>query len=379
MKFRLSPPILIAIALIAVIQLVFFMVLKPMAGLAFQDQAPDWFARILDFLYPRFEVEKHRLGSEFFEAKALQLNLRASLGVLAFFILFYWNKINLPRSAKWEGFWNKTTTLSHIQIIIILFFLGVLFYTGTWYWDLKQYWMIKDFYRPVLIYQIFHVPLISPGWALIFYLAMAFSCLAVIGNFRPFFFSILALTIFLFLQGFFYCFEKYDHRFVTLTYAFMLMPMVVKFGSRSDNTPQAWPVSLIQLMVGMVYLLAGLEKVFSSGLGWASAKTFRAYIELHQAPIGLKLASSDFIMSVIPIMALIFQLCFWLIILFPRIKIPFLVAGILFHWGSVFLFNIGDLFTPWIFVYIFFLDFSLFKQFKERFKLLGVSVHQRII
>jgi len=378
MKSRAISYILIAVALIGVIQLLYFLVLKPMTVLAYQDQAPDWFSWTLNFLYPRFGVEKQRLGSEFFESKVLQLNLRATLAIVVFFLIFYWNRMNLPRSSRLIDFWNRTTTHSNIQIMIILFFLGVLFYTGTWYWDLKQYWLIKDFYRPILIYEVLQIPLISPAWALTLCLIMALSCLAVMINFRPIYFSIISLLVFLFLQGFFYCFEKYDHRFTTLTYAFMLMPLVIKFGSKSDNPP-AWPLSLIQLMIGMVYLLAGLEKVFSSGLGWASAQTFRAYIELHQAPMGLLLASNNLVMSVLPKFALIFQFGFWLILLFPRIKIPFLIAGILFHWGSVFLFNIGDLLTPWIFIYFFFLDFNFFKQFQEGLKPSGISGHKGII
>ncbi len=122
MKSRAISYILIAVASIGVIQLLYFLLLKPMSVLAYQDQAPDWFSWTLNFLYPRFEVEKQRLGSEFFESKVLQLNLRATLGIVVFFLIFYWNRMNLPRSSKLIDFWNRTTTHSNIQILIILFF-----------------------------------------------------------------------------------------------------------------------------------------------------------------------------------------------------------------------------------------------------------------
>jgi hypothetical protein len=167
-------------------------------------------------------------------------------------------------------------------------------------------------------------------------------------------------------QGYFNSFEKIEHGQVTLTYVALLMPFFfyeLNVTSRQINQEkskiQSWTLFLIQFTIAGVYLLSGLEKLLTSGFQWATAETFRTYIALHEQPWGIMIAKNDVLAQLFPMLALVFQLTFILILFFPRWKYVFLSMGVFFHLGTKILMDIGPYFSSWFFVYIFFLNWDM--------------------
>ena len=80
-----------------------------------------------------------------------------------------------------------------------------------------------------------------------------------------------------------------------------------------------------------------------------------AYIELHQAPIGLWLLQFEALIAILPFGTLFFQLGFISIVFYPKLRWVFLPMGILFHWGTFALLGVGWWIHPWQVAYLFFL------------------------
>ncbi|MDN5200618.1 hypothetical protein QQ008_04575 [Fulvivirgaceae bacterium BMA10] len=344
------------------VNLLYFFYLRSQIEEIYIGRSNTWFSQLIETVYPRFEVEKKRFDLDFFKYKADQVVIRFNVIVSVIIGLFLLAK----RSKKLDQFWQGFIARQHADILIIIFYCGVLFYCHQWWMDIDVFINRSVFYKPILLFSILHISF-PPEWILqVAYVMIIFASLMIIFNIKPFPFSVLGTIAFIFFQGFYYSFEKIDHLYTTLTYVMLVMPFLVLERNRGKEYIGKWPVTLIQLCIALAYLFSGLEKLFTSGFGWASKETFRHYIYLHQAPIGLTIAESDFLSSLLPKLALLFQLSFFLILFLHRRRWIFLVPGILFHMGTVFLLNIGAIFTPWIFVYIFFVDWGILQtKFKK--------------
>jgi hypothetical protein len=277
--------------------------------------------------------------------------------------------LTYPSLAKEKliGFWQKTIPTIQVDTLRILFYSGMIFFTYEWYSYLIALSKAAIFYKPLLVLQLFQLHFPSPEVILILYILLLSSCIGAILNIKPLFTSALATFLFIWMQGLLYSFEKLDHTFATFTYAAMLMPFLIyerrKAFAQRNIQQEAWPLQLICVCIALVYLLSGLEKLFISGLQWMSADNFRSYIFMHQAPAGLAIAQSSFLCIILPILAIIFQLCFFTIFFFPKLKTLILIIGAGFHAGTFILLNIGWYLNAWIFVYIFFIDWH--KMFEK--------------
>ena len=330
--------------------------------LAYQGTAPAFFNNLINDFYPRFAVEKHRFPLDFFLSKADQIFWRGSFVVLLVGLAFFSNIQKV-----WKTVSEKACSIQHVHLLRILFYSGLLFYTWDWIFDLQRLVALNAFYKPILLFQLLHLPL-PAFWVFgIFYGVYILSVLCAIFKIKPFISSVVAATIFTWMLGYFFSFEKIDHGYATLLYAVLLMPFLIAEAKHQhhEQIVKTWGLAAIQAAIAGAYFMAGLEKVFTSGFSWATAHTFRTYLILHQAPLGLEVAKSDFLCTFLPWMALLFQLGFILIVFFPKLKYIFIPGGIAFHAGTVLLFNIGVYFTPWIFVYIFFINWDWINKMQK--------------
>jgi hypothetical protein len=336
-------------------------------SMAYEGNAPVWLENLMQLVYPRFEVEKHRFELSFFINKADQLVFR--LIFLAFITALYFI---LARSGHYqqrlESFWNRKEKRKKIRNLIIVFYLGVIYYCADWLIDLSQFWNIHAFYKPIPIYKALGINF--PSVSIIFgiYLTLILASLSIVVRVKPLLFSIIATFCFIYLQGLMYSFEKTDHRYATLTYAMILMPFLIyeEKNAGEGTLQKGWPLQLIKVSIVLVYFFAGIEKLFTSGFSWVSVETFRTYIYLHQAPVGLLAAKNEWAALFLSTMALVFQLGSILVLFFPRLTTLFIIGGISFHAGTVLLFGIGDYFTPWLFVYIFFINWKFLSKYTMR-------------
>lgn len=362
-KARLIKISIAIVFLVVGMTLVYHAFFRNLVTLAYHEQAPGWFDSLVAMLYPRFEVERHRFELSLFLMKADQIILRLNFCLIAGLALFLAQQLSGKfRSAL--GSISKGSTEFNQFFLIRLFFLGLILYTSDWYWDFQQYAAISYFYKPILLFNLLGVSFLPNSLSLVLLVVMVGGFIGVIVNWRPLEWAVIGGLTFIFLQGFFYSFEKTDHRFATLTWVVVFMPFLIYQADRKDSRNDTLDaLSLIKVALVLVYLLAGLEKLFTSGLAWMTGDTLRAYIYLHQAPLGVAIMDNSWIIQILSIMAMGFQLGFWLILFFPGKRWFFLAAGIGFHWGTFFLLNIGDLLTPWIFTYIFFVKWDFLQKY----------------
>jgi hypothetical protein len=322
---------------------------------AYEGSAPAFFTHLINEIYPRFAVEKHRFPLAFFLNKADQIFIRGSFVLLVASLAFV-----LTKHRRWQKFTTQPCSLSHIRLLRILFYLGLLYYTWDWIVDLQKLTALQTFYKPILLFQLLHLPLTGFWVFIVIYSIYLLSVLCSIFNIKPIFSAVVVAAILTLMQGYFFSFEKIDHGYATLTYAALLMPFLLAETKHSNHQQilNTWSLPAIQTVIAGAYFVAGLEKLFTGGLSWATAHTFRTYLYLHQVPLGLEVAKSEFLSTLFPLLALLFQLGFILIVFFPILRYILLPGGIAFHVGTVLLFHIGAYFTPWLFVYIFYINWG---------------------
>ena len=344
----------LAVSVLATVLYLFFF--RSLVSEAYHNNAPSWFSNLISLAYPRFEVEKQRFELAFFQYKADQIVLRFCLVAVSLSILLL--SLSYQKLIKK---YSISRSQGHFRMLRYLFYLGLLIYTWDWYLDFEQIVRMQAFYKGVHLFRLLGVkPLALPVFYLLFGIYL-FSVLLVLLDVKKIWFSALAALLFIFFQGYFFSFEKIEHSYTTLTYSAMLMPFLfyeLETQNKTKGKLTSFVLLLIQLCISGVYLLAGIEKLLTSGFSWAGAETFRTYVYLHEQPLGLMIAESDFFAHFLPWGALIFQLVFILILFLPTYKLFFLMGGISFHWGTRLLMGIGSFFSPWIFVYIFFLNFE---------------------
>jgi hypothetical protein len=345
---------------------------RTLAEAAVAGTAPEWFQALVNAAYPRLAVEKHRFEAAFFLRKADQVVLRfalvAGLLVTGRYLLG-------RRPALWvylHAFWNHPVPVSRVRVLRILFYANLLFFSHEWYADLAARYGAAVFYKPLPLLRLLALDFPPPPvLAVLCGLLWAACSLAMLGVWAVGSAG-LAAGLFVLLQAWLFSFEKMDHTFALLTYAALPMPFLLAGRQRALREGQpgqaAWALRLIQLVIGLVYLQTGVEKLLIGGPGWLHPETFRNYLYLHQAPLGRWVAGSDVLCVLLPALALAFELGFIIVVFQPAWAWVLLPAGVLFHAGTYLLLGVGWYFNGWIATYIFFIPWekvgSLFAGFR---------------
>jgi hypothetical protein len=327
-----------------------------------EGKAPAWFDQILETFYPRFAVEKHRFDTHFFLSKADQIIIRFCLVQMAFLVFTTTYAFKPTFRTQVNAFWHTPVLIRQAHWLRVLFYLGMLFFTYDWFYYLDLVRPAEIFYKPLLLLRILNIDFPSVTVSGIVFGLLMLSYAGVLFWFKPVISSIVATLLFVLMQGWLYSFEKIDHTFSTLTYVALIMPFLIyeqQKASRARSIQQAaWPLQLIRVCIAMVYVMAGLEKLLIAGTEWFNPDSFRSYLYLHQAPAGLWVAQSDLLCTILPVGAMLFQLGFSVILFFRKLTLFVLLAGIGFHAGTYILLEVGWYFNAWIFVYIFFIDWT---------------------
>ncbi len=330
--------------------------LRGLVPQVFHGNAPAWFTAIVNWTYPRFGVEKHRFELAFFVRHADQIVIRFGLvNAVALALVFSSNRYASVRH-YWAGFWNLRISFARLHLYRIFFYTGILFFSGGWYLQLASLHRAGAFYKPVPLLRLLHLPFPPPWVSGILCAGLAASCLLAVWGFRQILFSIIVSIIvavlFTLLQGWLFSFEKMDHAFAPITYALWLMPLVMR---QYEKNEPLWALQLLRLVVGLVYLQAGLEKLLVGGWEWLSPDTFRNYLYLHPTALGSWVAAQNWLCVVLPLGALLFQLGFVSVVFVPRLRWVFLPAGVLFHAGTYALMHVGGYVNAWVWLYVFFI------------------------
>ncbi len=358
---RKGIPLLWLVALITLLA-VYLIWGRSLAQAAVEGTAPEWFRGLVRIFYPRLAVEKHRFEASFFLRKADQVVLRFALVNLVLLVGLYLYRQKSGFREYLHHFWNRPVPAERIPALRVLFFAFLIFFSYEWYRDLIALHRAVAFYKPLPLLRLLHLDFPAPWLLAVLCGLLLLSCVTALFNLKPVLSSAVAAALFVLLQAFLFSFEKMDHTFALLTYAAMLMPFllaehrkVIRAGKTFLN---GWPLWLTGLVTGIVYLQTGLEKLLIGGPEWLSPETFRNYVYLHQAPLGLWAARSAFLSAMLPLLALVFELGFIAIVFRPKLAWVFLPAGVLFHAGTYLLLGVGWYFNGWIATYIFFIPWE---------------------
>ena len=331
---------------------------------------PDRFINfIMETLYPRFNIEKKRFDLSFFIHKADQVIYRfVFLYYLTLFLSYLYNQRTRFRLKINQLFYVETTS-KNIEVLRILFFGYFLFVSYELCNDLLLIQPLRPFYKPILWLRVFNIPF--PDYATVITIGAFWWILTilVILKIRTVLFSGISLFLFIIVQCWVFSFEKMDHSYATLTYAFILVPFLFDEQKKNDLVFNSWSLQLIRISIAMVYFLSSLEKIFISQLSWLKPDTLKTYMRFHETSLSAFIIQHDLLCILISVGTILFQLSFILIIFFPGLKWIWIVGGILFHTGTLLVMEIGHPLNPWILVYIFFIDWTkVYTFFSDKFK-----------
>ncbi len=344
--------------------LCYFFLIRDLITQLYNGHSPSWFAEIIHAVYPRFAVEKQRFELDFFLQKANQLVFRFVLVNLVGMILIYLYQYSQSFREKMKDFWHYPTNTRNIAIIRKLFFGILMYHTWDWVFILLNLGKASTFYQPIWLYKIAGLGFPSDTAIILLYAAMLVGAVLAFFNIRIMLFSILSIFIFLLLQGYIYSFQKLDHTYASFTYIALLMPFLLL--ETKNQSKESVYLQAIRLVVCLVYMMAGLEKILVGGIDWFSAQNFKLYANLLNAEWGIWLAQYEWLCSFLLWMTVIFELGFILVLFIPKLKYIFIIGGIFFHWSTYIFLGVGGWLSPWVLCYVFLVDWNKKNNFGKK-------------
>jgi len=358
--FSKLPVLLTALILFNVIAFVF---IRPfiISFLANQQEHP-FFLSIINTAYPRFSVEVKRFSSEFFLGKFNQIIIRLNLIAITIIIGKYlWHK-SVVKNYLLDRFKQLGhCSNSQIRILSTLFYIATFYYTYDWYLDLLKLSEVGKLYKPVVFlapfFSLFPNKLIIHAIGLSYYLFLA---ICLITKRRVF--SIFVAILFLIQLGLLQSFEKIDHTFASFTYAILLMPLLL---SKKDEL-ESLGFAGIRLSIGLCYFFSAIEKILTGGAAWFSGLSLKFYVST-KSEVFSYFTENLLLLQFASLFIILFQFFFIFAILLEKGKMVFIFTGIIFHFLTVLILNVGAYDTPWIFMYLFLLDTNTFTWRKKVF------------
>lgn len=351
---------------LGLVTLVYIFLIRPQVEALFLHEAHPTFQEIVYRLYPRLTVESQRFSVDFFLSKADQVLGRfLAIGLIILFIRILLLKVKTIRVA-FNNFWTSNISSFQILFLVRIYCVALIGFTWDWSYLFYQLHQVKVFYQPTFLLKILHLPFPALSILWFFYGLMLLASILVILQKKPVLFSIISILLFIILQGYLISFYKLDHTYSTFIYAGLLIPFLQfeysNAGKNQESQITNWVLVLIQLGIASAYFFSGLEKILIAGIQWFNPENMRYHFQVHPTNLGLYLSQSDAFCMNLAVLTILFQLGFISIILFKKLRWIFLPAGIIFHMGTYVLLNIGWYWSPWIFVYVFFINWDFLKR-----------------
>ena len=270
----------------------------------------------------------------------------------------------------WYNYWFQPSPLLDLAIcrILIVGFQLIRFASSNFWSSLVEYSKLPDFlYSPLPALQI----LISPfGFdyrpnliylAIVFWLTVLsgiFSVLGLFTNLNLFFFALGNI----FIQAYLYSFRDYHHSEALVMLSLLILAfspagktfslddlclriktnLQHKYFSQFDlkqeySSLARWPLLLIQWLFAIIYLDSAISKLLKGGLDWMNGYTLQYYLWqdglIWDRPLGIWLAKQHTLAIISSWAAIIFELTFFLVLIFPKLIWFYIPVGISFHTG----------------------------------------------
>lgn len=123
--------------------------------------------------------------------------------------------------------------------------------------------------------------------------------------------------------------------------AFVLLILVVS-ASVSNNlsgTGTLWEIVLIKVAIAQMYFSAGLQKITKGIDNWINGRLLQIYLSENylwsDSKPALRLAARQRFCAFLSICTLIFELSFWIVLVFPELTYLYVAGALLFHIGTL--------------------------------------------
>jgi hypothetical protein len=299
--------------------------------------------------------------------------------------------------AAWDTYWFRPGSLRRLACCRILFFGFFIIYHHADEGGGLTSFIGTDVYAPMLITRVLHdvlgLPYLTPAVQHSLYLLMiVFAALCLLG-YRTGLATTLTAILFTYLKAEQYSHGGYVHHpsaIVALSvWALALSPCgavlsldalrgrrkrevaaessVANEGHDPRSPFATWPVRFIPLFLAIAYFLAGACKIWlGDGLGWLNGDTLRYYLVQGGMELGMRLSDHHLLTQLMSIVTLLFELSFWLVLVFPSLTWIYALYGLGFHIGSYYLMNVW--FIPFLLAYVFLFDWvALETKLRRRF------------
>ncbi len=120
--------------------------------------------------------------------------------------------------------------------------------------------------------------------------------------------------------------------------------LAVSGSALADSRIGCAALFLVELVIVQIYFAAGLTKLRTAGLAWIDGRTLRSWLLYYHLRDGnraaLALASRLGVCRLAALSVLLFELTFWMVIPFPALIVPYLLAALTFHLATALLMRI---------------------------------------
>ncbi len=292
--------------------------------------------------------------------------------------------------AAWDAYWFRPGSLRRLAYCRILFFAFFLLYHHAHEEGGLTSFSGTDVYAPMLITRVMHdllrLPYLTPPVQHALYQVMVVFAVVSLLGFRTGLTTKLTALVYTYLKAEQDAHGGYVHHpdaIVALSvWALALSPsgatlsldalrrrrkgeVGAETGVANDaqdpTSPFAtWPVRFVSLFLAIAYFLAGACKVWlGGGVGWLNGDTLRYYLVQGGMELGMRLSDHHLLTQLMSIATLVFELTFWLVLVFPSLTLAYALYGFGFHIGSLYLMNVH--FIPFLLGYVFLFDWAVFE------------------
>ncbi len=270
----------------------------------------------------------------------------------------------------WSGYWFNPAPFFDLAVcrILIVGFQLIRFVTNNFWGHLVEYSNLPNFlYEPLPVLQLFLLPfgadyrppLLFTGS--VFGLTIAAGILGLFGLLTNFSLIIFAIGN-IFIQAYLYSFRDFHHSEALVMISLLVIALspsgsvlsiddlrrriksniereeFKSFDLKEENSPFArWPLLLIQWIFAIIYLDSGLSKLFKSGLDWMNGYTLQYYLWqdglIWDRSFGIWFAKQHTLAILSSWAAILFEITFFLVLIFPKLVWLYIPMGISFHTG----------------------------------------------
>lgn len=291
------------------------------------------------------------------------------LGVLAASYFFISQKGKLGLSAIYGKHFFSTTPSIGINIFRFLY-CSCLIYSVY----MEGYQLKSGTFTPLRLFKFFNIPLLTEfEYFMLFVVLIIALVFSAIGFYTRMSLAISSLCFFIY-HGTILSFQKSvfsnyvihsENIAVFILTILSIAPGIATYSldKLRDLRHQVlmipnWPVQLIKLTIGLAYFGAGYSKVISSPL-WVDGYTLQAYLLdkylLLDIPWAYWLAQQYWLCVALSLFTVFLELTFFLVVFFPRLTRIYVLAGLGFHFGTLFVMGVN-------FIKVFLLSYLVFVE-----------------